>query len=48
MKKRVNSYITGGKKVDRVKVKLSLCLTKYHSMKTYPVFNETMHHEDIG
>jgi hypothetical protein len=31
-----------------VKVKLSLCLTKHHVMKLYPVFNETSRHEDIG
>jgi len=24
---------------DKVKMKLSLCLTKYHNMKTYPVLN---------
>jgi hypothetical protein len=25
--------------IDKVKVKLSLCLTRYHAMKMYPVLN---------
>jgi hypothetical protein len=32
---------------DRVKVKLSLCLTKYHNMKTYPALNRAPCHEDV-
>jgi hypothetical protein len=28
------------KQNNKVKVKLSLCLTKYHTMKTYSVFNQ--------
>jgi len=28
-------------------VKLSLRLTKYHAMKTYPVFNQPLHYEDV-
>jgi hypothetical protein len=29
------------------KLKLSLCLTKYHAMKTYPVLNQAPHHEHL-
>jgi hypothetical protein len=25
----------------------SLCLTKYHAMKTYSVLNQAPHHEDV-
>jgi len=31
----------------KVKVKLPLSLTEYHTMKTYPLLNEAPHHEDI-
>jgi len=30
-----------------VKVKLSVCLTKYHAMKTYPVLNQTPRRKDV-
>jgi len=29
-------------------VKLSLCLTKYHAIRTYPLLNQLPRHEDIG
>jgi hypothetical protein len=31
----------------KVKVKLSLCLTKYHAITTYPVLNQAPRHEDV-
>jgi hypothetical protein len=30
-----------------VKVKLSLCLTNYKGMKTYPLHTEAPRHEDV-
>jgi hypothetical protein len=30
-----------------VKAKLSLCLTKYHTIKTYPLLNYASHHKDV-
>jgi hypothetical protein len=30
-----------------VKLTLSLCLTKYHTIKTYPVLSQAPHHEDV-
>jgi len=32
---------------EGVKVKLPLCLTKQHAMKTYLLLNETLHYEDV-
>jgi len=34
--------------VDKVKVKLSLCLTKHHIMKVYLLLNYSPCHEDMG
>jgi hypothetical protein len=33
--------------VRKINVKLSLCLTKYHTMKTHPVLNQAPCHEDV-
>jgi hypothetical protein len=35
------------KRICKVKIKLSLCLTKYNPMKTYLVLNQALHYEDI-
>jgi hypothetical protein len=40
----VNSF---SKKKKYIMLKLSLCVTKYHAMKTYPVLNEAPRHEDL-
>jgi hypothetical protein len=32
--------------VVEVKVELSPCLTKYHAVKTYPVLNQALRHDD--
>jgi len=32
---------------DVVKIKLSLCLTKYHAMKAYPLLNYAPRYEDV-
>jgi hypothetical protein len=43
--KRVSFYMCQSMKAHRgVK---SLCLTKHHTKKTYPVLNEVPHHEDV-
>jgi hypothetical protein len=34
--------------LDKAKVKLSLCLSKYHAMNMYPLFNQAPCHEDMG
>jgi hypothetical protein len=34
-------------RASKVKVNLSLCLTKYHAMKTYPVLNQAPRYEDV-
>jgi hypothetical protein len=28
-------------------VRLSLCLTKYHAMRMYPMLNQALRHEDV-
>jgi hypothetical protein len=33
---------------SEVKIKMSLCLTKYHAIKTYPGLNQAPCHEDMG
>jgi len=44
---RYDHYIIGEHpNLVKVKVKFSLCLTKYHTMKTYPMFNYAPRHED--
>jgi hypothetical protein len=34
-------------KIIKIKAKLFLCLTKYHTMKMYPVLNLAPCHEDV-
>jgi hypothetical protein len=35
-------------KCSKVKAKMSLCLTTYHTLKSYPVCNQVPCHEDMG
>jgi len=30
-----------------VNVKLSVCITKYHAIKTYPLLNQSSRHQDV-
>jgi hypothetical protein len=39
--------VTPGYDRNLRKAKLSLCLTKHHTMKTYPVLNKAPHHENV-
>jgi hypothetical protein len=32
----------------KVKLKLSLCLTKYHALNMYQLLHKSAHHEDVG
>jgi hypothetical protein len=41
------SFLTLGATTVKVKVKLSLCLTKNHPLNAYPSLSQWSHHEDI-